>query len=226
MDFSNRDVQPQNAGSGARNTATSSSFSSQNSNQNNNKKAGKKMGRGEWKRALTVLAVLVIAILIAAVITLIVSSNNTKPESKYVYTNKLQAVFLNTGQVYFGHLTSLNNKYFVLQDIYYLQSTGNSSDSSSSSASNVTLVKLGCELHEPYDQMVINSDQVTFWENLQSDGQVAKAVATFQKDNPNGQKCADQSSSASTNSGTNAQSAGSGSSDTSGSNGSSTTSGQ
>ncbi len=73
--------------------------------------------------------------------------------------------------------------------------------------SNITLVKLGCELHEPYDQMVINSDQVTFWENLQDGGQVAKAVKTFQQQNPNGQKCADQSSSASTNSANNAQNA-------------------
>jgi hypothetical protein len=57
--------------------------------------------------------------------------------------------------------------------------------------------------------MVINSDQVTFWENLQDNGQVAKAVSSFEKQNPNGQKCADQSSSASSNSGNNAQSAGS-----------------
>jgi hypothetical protein len=59
-------------------------------------------------------------------------------------------------------------------------------------------VKLGCELHAPFDQMVINRDQVTFWENLQDDGQVAKAVATFKKENPNGQKCADTSNSTGT----------------------------
>lgn len=65
---------------------------------------------------------------------------------------------------------------------------------------NVTLVKLGCELHEPFDKMVINRDQVTFWENLQDSGQVAEAVKTFKQQNPNGQKCADQSTSSSTNS--------------------------
>ncbi len=160
------------------------------------------------------LAVLAIAILIGAVITLIASSNNkVKNESTYVQTNKLQAVFLNTGQVYFGHIKSLNSSYFVLTNIYYLQTSNSGSSasaSSSSSASNITLVKLGCELHQPYDQMVINSDQVTFWENLEDGGQVAQAVATFQKDNPQGQKCTDQSSSASTNSASNAQNANSG----------------
>ncbi|MGH7233984.1 MAG: hypothetical protein ACREF7_00865, partial [Candidatus Saccharimonadales bacterium] len=56
-------------------------------------------------------------------------------------------------------------------------------------------VKLGCELHAPYDQMVINMSQVTFWENLQSTGQVAKAVAQYDKTYPHGQTCTDQSNS-------------------------------
>jgi hypothetical protein len=202
MDFSNRNVQPQAAAPGARNTAAG--------NFSPGTKKDKHRDRGELKRIITVALIAAVAILLGAVIALIVASNNNvRAESKYVDTGKLQAVFLNTGQVYFGHITSLNNKYFVVTDIYYLQSSGGSSSSSSSANTNVTLVKLGCELHEPYDQMVINSDQVTFWENLQDNGQVAKAVSTFQKDNPNGQKCADQSSSASSNSSNSAQSAGS-----------------
>lgn len=202
MDFSNRDVPPQAAAPGARNSAPASF-----NQPNHGGKRGRVRSRGELSRVLTVVVVAAVAILIAAVIALIVTGG-VKPEDKYVDTSKLQAVFLNTGQVYFGHVQSLNDKYFVVTDIYYLQATNSgSSSSSSNSGSNVTLVKLGCELHRPYDQMVINSDQVTFWENLQSDGQVAKAVAAFQQQNPNGQKCADQSSSASTSSGSNAQNA-------------------
>jgi hypothetical protein len=56
--------------------------------------------------------------------------------------------------------------------------------------------------------MLINREQVTFWENLGDNGQVAKAVTTFEKQNPNGQKCADQSSSSSSTSGTTTQPAG------------------
>ena len=199
MDFSNRNVQPQAAAPGAQNTAAG------NFNKKNTKRGS---DRGKAARIITVVLVAVVAILIAAVIAVVVSSDdNAKAESTYVDSSKLQAVFLNTGQVYFGQIKSLNNDYLVLSDIYYLQ-TANSGASGSNANSNVTLVKLGCELHEPYDQMVINSDQVTFWENLQDNGQVAKAVSTFQKQNPNGQKCADQSSSASTNSSNNAQNAG------------------
>ena len=151
-----------------------------------------------------------VVILIIAVIILLASG--PKSEDSYVDTTKLQAVFLNTGQVYFGNIKSLNDKYTVLTNIYYLQTTnsnGSSASSSSSSANNnATLVKLGCELHEPYDRMVINRTSVTFWENLQDGGQVAKAVSTFQKDNPQGQKCSDQSASSSSNSSNAVQSAG------------------
>ena len=158
-----------------------------------------------WSRVAVVAAAVVVAVLLIA-LAFVSFGNNGKPEDSLVNADKLQAVFLNTGQVYFGKVTTLNNKYFVLTNIYYLQTSSTGSTQSNSSTS-VSLVKLGCELHEPYDKMVINRDQVTFWENLQDDGQVAKAVKTFQQQNPNGQKCSDQSSSASTNS-NNVQNAG------------------
>ncbi len=126
-------------------------------------------------------------------------------EDKYVNTSKFQAVFLNggvtNGQVlystYFGHITALNSQFLVLQDVYYI--TTNSS--SSTTNSNVQLTKLGCQqLHAPYDLMVINRDQVAFWENLESTGQVATAIANYQKENPNGPNCSQTSNSTSTTS--------------------------
>lgn len=149
------------------------------------------------------LALLAVVVLLVALI--ITVSTGPKTEDSYVDGTKLQAVFLNTGQVYFGNIKTLNDKYFVLTNIYYLQTNNSNSSSSTSttnSSNNVTLVKLGCELHEPYDQMVINRQSVTFWENLQSGGQVAKAVDKFQQQNPSGQKCSDQSSSSSSTSNT------------------------
>lgn len=195
MDFTNRGPQPQPAAPAP------------------TPKSKRGRDSGKWKRiGVTVIGALIV-ILILAVIA-VISFGGPKSEDKYVDSSKLQAVFLNTGQVYFGNVKALNNKYFVVTNIYYLQASNNngsnsSSSSSSSANNNITLVKLGCELHEPYDQMVINSDQVTFWENLQDGGQVAKAVKSFEQQNPNGQKCADQSSSASTNSSNAAQNAGS-----------------
>lgn len=181
-----------------------------------------KRSRSKWTRVGVVLLGAAVLVLLVALIATI-SFGGPKSESKYVDSSRLQAVFLNTGQVYFGNIKTLNSNYTVLTNIYYLQSTNNGSNNNSggNTNNNITLVKLGCELHEPYDQMVINSEQITFWENLQDNGQVAKAVATFEKQNPNGQKCADQSSSSSTNStnaAQNANSSGNNSSNTSNNN--------
>ena len=102
----------------------------------------------------------------------------------------MQAVFLNGGQVYFGNIKALNNDYVKLNNIYYLR-VNQQVQPNGTTASNqdISLVKLGCELHGPQDSMVINQSQVIFWENLKSDGQVAKAVADYVKQNPDGQKC-------------------------------------
>lgn len=187
MEFNSRASQSQPAAAGA-------PFGGGAANKKT-KDRGNKWVRWGTSALFLAVVVLVVAALVAFVF------GGAKPEANYVDSKKLQAVFLNTGQVYFGDIKSLNSKYLVLDNIYYLQ-TSNSGTSTTATAANtnVSLVKLGCELHSPYDRMVINRDQVTFWENLQDSGQVAKAVATFKQQNPNGQKCADQSQSGSSSS--------------------------
>jgi hypothetical protein len=184
MDFSNRGVAPQPQ--------------QQTPHMGMNPQTGGKKGMRNKKSLTTwgtVLMGTLVFLLIVAVI-LVVGFARPNAEDSYVYSNKLQAVFLNTGQVYFGNIKSINPEYMVLDNIFYLQTNNGSGSSSSSSNQNVSLVKLGCELHAPYDQMVINSSQVTFWENLQSSGQVAKAVAKYHQQYPKGQTCSSQNSSA------------------------------
>lgn len=100
--------------------------------------------------------------------------------------DQYQAVFLTNGQVYFGKLSKPNSNYVNLEDIYYLQiqqSTEQPSSerpavqpSSENQQSQVSLTKLGKELHGPEDKMYIARDQVLFWENLKSDSTVSKAI--------------------------------------------------
>ncbi len=143
-----------------------------------------------WFRFASVLLLFSGTILVVALLIYMVTGS-TKSESKFVDSNKLQAVFLNGGQVYFGNLTALNDKYVHLENIYYLRVNQQvqPKDQKAQAANDISLVKLGCELHGPEDSMLINRDQVMFWENLKSDGQVAKAVQAYVKQNPNGQKC-------------------------------------
>lgn len=136
-----------------------------------------------------------IAILLVALIGIVVLSGNqsTAGGEKSVNSEQMQAVFINGGQVYFGKIRDLNGKFVHLSDIYYLrvnqQVQPEQGQQAQPTDDGVSLVKLGCELHGPEDQMFINREQVVFWENLKPDGQVAKAVEEYVKQNPEGQKC-------------------------------------
>jgi len=134
------------------------------------------------------------ALLLAAVALYVGLSGGTAGEQKQIDKSKYQAVFLNGGATsgsvayttYFGHVTKLNDKYFVLKDVYYLTTD----QTSTSGQVNPQLTKLGCQqLHSPYDEMIINRSQVAFWENLQDNGKVVQAIKQFQSQNPNGPNC-------------------------------------
>lgn len=97
--------------------------------------------------------------------------------------NEYQALFLTNGQVYFGHLKQVDSSYVKLTDIYYLQvqQTVQPKDNSASNANpQVSLAKLGSELHGPEDAMYVSHDQVLFWENLKATGKVATAIKDYQ----------------------------------------------
>jgi hypothetical protein len=144
-----------------------------------------------WMRIAFVVLVFSIAIVIVGIAALFYF--NSGREERLVNTNDQQAVFLTNGQVYFGKLKAINGSYYDLQDIFYLNSSSTSS-TSSSTPTTLSLVKLGCELHAPLDQMIITSQQVSFWENLNNSGKVSQAIAQWDTQNPKGLKCTTSSS--------------------------------
>ena len=88
-----------------------------------------------------------------------------------------QAVFLVNGQVYFGKVANQNSTWVKLTDIYYLQSrSALQNQDDLGSQQDVTLVKLGQELHGPTDQMQILRDHILFIENLASNSKVLQAI--------------------------------------------------
>lgn len=150
----------------------------------------------KWLNIMSVSVLFGVAILLLLLAVLFARGNNNGNEFKYVQGDKYQAVFLNNGQVYFGNIRALNGKYVDLADVYYLtQNTTANASGQQQASGDYTLVKLGCQqIHSPLDRMLINRDQVTFWENLKTDGKVAKSIAEFIKQNPNGPNCSEQTS--------------------------------
>jgi len=98
-----------------------------------------------------------------------------------------QAVFLTNGQVYFGKLSDTDSNYLTLTDIYYLQviqkqplqGTPASTTAAQAPGQDISLVKLGQELHGPVDLMHISRSQVLFYEDLKTEGSVVKAIQSY-----------------------------------------------
>ena len=126
----------------------------------------------------------------------IVSGGN---DSMKIDQGKFQAVFLTNGQVYFGRVGFHDSSYIELSDIYYLQvkpvlqqsEGGNANDNSANQAqqeqkTELSLVKLGNELHGPLDRMMLNKDQVVFIEDLKDDSKVTEAITRYKQEQQQG----------------------------------------
>lgn len=168
-----------------------------------------------------------ITVLLVGITVLIFLFDGNNKQDKLVDTGKYQAVFLNGGQVYFGKIADVNDKFISLADIYYLQVNQSVQPGSKQSNNNFTLTKLGCELHRPQDVMVINQAQVIFWENLKDDSSQNTVPGGIKKLQETPQNCETQSQSNSSNSSnsntTNTSNSSTENSSNSTSNGSSTT---
>lgn len=187
MDFRNRGVQPHATMPAGRPTASVAPAAP--SMQHTGPHAKHVVtGPAKWLQLSSVVLLFSITALLLSLAALLYSGKSGLAHS--VMKDKYQAVFLDNGQVYFGHIGEVGSNHLNLTTIYYLQT---STTDTSATNPNVSLVKLGCELHGPYDRMIINNEHVLFWENLQDSSQVVKAIANYAKQNPNGQQCSAQS---------------------------------
>lgn len=130
-----------------------------------------------------ILSVLLIITSIVAIVYLGLRLAATTTGSGSVKSKQYQALFLSNGQVYFGHLKNVDSSYVKMNDIYYLQvqqqvQPGQQANKDGQQQ-NVSLAKLGGELHGPEDSMYVSRDQVLFWENLKDDGKVTQAIKDY-----------------------------------------------
>lgn len=138
----------------------------------------------------TVLWLVIVALLIfilGAVAVVGYKLYNAKSITSEVKSGKFQAVFLTNGQVYFGKIEQVTENYIKLSNIYYLQVQQSVQPKADSKATEgqqnqqLSLAKLGGELHGPEDTMFIDRQQIIFWENLKDDGKVVQAIKNSQK---------------------------------------------
>lgn len=142
-------------------------------------------GSGSRKMLTVLVGLVVLVVVVVGLLFAWQAKNGGSTGTTAVEKDKYQAVFMTNGQVYFGKLAKVNAGYTELTDVYYLQVQQSVQPGSEEAAANseqpqVSLTKLGNELHGPTDKMHISKDQILFWENLKNDSTVVKAIKDYQ----------------------------------------------
>ena len=88
-----------------------------------------------------------------------------------------KAVFLESGQVYFGKVVRHGGSYLTLREVFYL--TDPTVLESSDATTDISLVKLGREVHAPTDTINISRDHIVMLQTLSADSKVLKAILQY-----------------------------------------------
>lgn len=121
------------------------------------------------------------------------ATESAKPAASSAKASGYVAVFLTNNQVYFGKLANLESQYATLSDVYYLRVQPSLSEGGDTSnvkvedkkaaatagKNDMTLIKLGDELHGPTDEIKLNRDHILLIEELKVDSKVVKAIEQF-----------------------------------------------
>lgn len=119
----------------------------------------------------TLIALAVLMLLVLTVVRLLSPQDSL---ASAIAPNEYQAVFLTNGQVYFGSLSAPGGDFYYLRHVYYLASRGSLQ---SGRPAGVFLKAITTSAHAPQDLMIINRSQISFVENLDPAGKVARYLA-------------------------------------------------
>lgn len=139
------------------------------------------------RRLRQVIMMVVLLIIVVSGGWMLWSRSSSTQGKAAIEKDKYQAVFMAGGQVYFGKLEVLGDSYLKLSNVFYIQSNASSSETgnegkdpqTNNTDNNMQLIKLGEEVHGPEDAMIINRDQLLFYENLKPDGKVSQLIQNY-----------------------------------------------
>ena len=127
------------------------------------------------QKASLVLPLALLTVFVVGAIGVYLLHKPTAPRS-----DRYQAVYVETGQVYFGKLKNTSGLYLRLEDAYVAQAQdtppGVTEEQKSALNNNVSLARVADQVYGPENVLEIRADKVIFWQNLTSDSKVTKAI--------------------------------------------------
>lgn len=130
---------------------------------------------------LGALSIRVRALVVALVVVLagggIVYANNEGLPPFGPTGESWSGVFLTNGQAYFGHFYSGPGEYAILREVYYVLATQlQSQDPKVAPTTQLSLQRLGGEVHGPKQEMRVAKTQILFVEELRADSPLVQAI--------------------------------------------------
>jgi hypothetical protein len=96
--------------------------------------------------------------------------------------SKWTGVFLTNGQAYFGHIYDGPGGYAKLYEVYYVLATQlQSQDPKTAPQTQLSLQRLGGEIHGPTQEMKISKQQILFLEELRPDSPVVQSIRALKQ---------------------------------------------
>jgi hypothetical protein len=90
-----------------------------------------------------------------------------------VNPERWQAVFLQDGRIYFGHLELGGEDFYVLRDAFFVQETPPEEEGG---VPGREVQPVSAEFHGPENLLVLNIDQIVVIENLSPQSEVTEAI--------------------------------------------------
>lgn len=88
------------------------------------------------------------------------------------------AVYLDSGQIFYGKKDKQSQNYVTMSDVFYYQPGVRSPK-----PENIRIIKVGTEIHQPQDYIYINKQHIERQEQLTDDSIVVKAIEQYKEQN-------------------------------------------
>jgi len=102
------------------------------------------------------------------------NKDSVKTDPKVESSSAFWAVYLDSGQIFYGKKGKQNNNYVTMEDVFYYQPGVRSANSE-----NIRIIKVGTEIHQPQDYVYVNKQHIERQEQLSSDSKVVKAIEQY-----------------------------------------------
>ena len=147
------------------------------------KKASKPAGNAKsYGKAIFVFAILIfVFVLIFTGISLWQDGTVRNTIQLFKYKGSYQAVFLTSGQAYFGNITEINNEYIIMKNAFSIKVQQAQADEEGEevSSSEIKLLSIEEEFYEPEGYMLIEKDSILFIEELKDSSQIIEIIENY-----------------------------------------------